>query len=294
MKVLLIGSNGQLGSDIVRTFQGKPDVALIGLTNKDIDVTDWAWTEKVVTSHSPDVVINTAAFIQVDRCEDEVELAFRVNAAAQKNLCRLCQTMDAAYVCFSTDYVFDGNQSTPYTEDDEPRPLNIYGISKLAGEQIVQYMLEKYYIVRVSGLYGMAGPFGKRGNFVDLIIEKAKKGDAIPVVDDQRLTPTHTRDVANALYALMRVDDYGVYHMTNAGDCTWFEFAEAIVQRCGLNVQLERAKTGTLGEKARRPLYSVLDNRHLRAVGIDELPDWQDALSDYLLAKGYPSDSGSY
>ncbi|HID94396.1 MAG TPA: dTDP-4-dehydrorhamnose reductase [bacterium (Candidatus Stahlbacteria)] len=284
MKVLLIGANGQLGSDIVKVFQGKNDIELFPLTHKDIEVTDFQSVKKSVALYGPEFIINTAAFHNVDRCEEEVESAFKVNAFAQVNLCKICNEKDITYVFFSTDYLFNGKKDVPYTEEDCPKPINIYGISKLAGELIIQYMLEKYYIVRVSGLYGATGPSGKKWNFVDLMLAKAKQGEKIRVVDDQRLTPTSTSDVANKLYELIHVPEYGIYHMTNEGDCTWYEFAQCVFKIADLNPNLEPCKTGSFGNKAKRPRYSVLGNYALRSLGI-EMKHWKKAVRQYLIGK---------
>lgn len=285
MKILLIGANGQLGSDIKKVFRKESDIDLVPLTDRDIDVTDDKGMESVIEAQDPDLIINTAAFVNVDLCEDEIELSFRVNAFSQKTICRLCRKIDCRYIVFGTDYVFDGNQRTPYKEEDKPGPINMYGISKLAGEQIVQYMLEKYYIIRVSGLYGVSGPVGKKYNFVDIIWERAQKGETLDVVDDQRLTPTSTWDVANKLLELIPLHGYGIYHMTNTGDCTWYEFAEEIVKLGDFKTELRRVKTGHFGEKAIRPGYSVLDNVRLREAGLKEMPHWKDALADYIKRK---------
>ncbi len=285
MKVLLIGANGQLGTDISEVFSKKPDMDLIPLTDRDIDVTDAEGTERVVRSHVPEVIVNTAAFVNVDACEDDMESPFSVNAISQGPLCRLCREMDMVYVWFSTDYVFDGNQDTPYREDDKPQPLNIYGSSKLAGENIIRTLLKKYYIVRVSGLYGVAGPVGKKYNFVDKIWEKGQRGEEIAVVDDQRLTPTSTRDVAEKLSELIPHHEYGLYHMTNSGDCTWFEFAREIIRLGGFGREIRRVQSGYFGEKAVRPAYSVLDNARLREVGLSEMRSWEEALEDYVQRK---------
>lgn len=285
MRVMLIGANGQLGFDITRVFKEKENLSLIPLTHNDIEVTDPQSVQNAISRYDPDLIINTAAFHNVERCEEEPEIAFRVNAFAQINLCRICKERKIIYVFFSTDYVFDGEKTMPYVEKDCPRPINIYGISKLAGELIIRYMLAEYYIVRVSGLYGIAGPSGKKYNFVDLMLEKAKRGEKIWVVNDQKLTPTSTWDVSNKLYELIMRAEYGVYHMTNEGECTWFEFAQEIFRIADLHPDLKPCKTGTFGEKVARPKYSVLDNHHLRTQGISEMPHWKDSLSYYIKSK---------
>ena len=183
----------------------------------------------------PDLIINTAAFHQVDVCEDEVAKAFEVNVGGLKNLAEIALSIDAALMHFSTDFVFGGyEKSTPFTEDDCPAPVSVYGISKLAGEYVLRYMMKKYYLLRVCGLYGHAGSLGKGYNFVELMIRLANEGKDIKVVDDQVLTPTSTKDIAEKLYELIQTEKYGLYHMTNSGSCSWYEFACEIFKQAGL------------------------------------------------------------
>lgn len=287
MKVMIIGADGQLGTDLVRVFQSETNWEIIPTTIRDFDITQADQCERMITTHSPDVLINTAAYIQVDLCEKELETAFRVNVFSQKHLTDLCRQNKVRYCLLSTDYVFDGGKGTPYTEEDIPNPANMYGVSKLAGEQVVRYNMDSYFIVRVSGLYGVAGPMGKRGNFVDTILERARKGEPLRVVDDQCLTPTYTLDVAKQLVSLLSTSHFGLYHITNQGACTWHAFAEEALRQCGLKNEVGKAKTGDFGELARRPAYSVLENKHLQQLGLDQMPDWKDALHHYLVSKGH-------
>src|SRR3989304_5772307 len=233
LKIALIGVNGQLGTDINSHFEGKgiKIEGLVGLT--DINVSDYKTSESIIKSIDPDLVINTAAFHDVDLCEDEARSAFEVNVIGVRNLAIICNKMDIPLMHFSTDYIFDGKKKEPYIEDDCAGPLSLYGISKLAGEQIMRYMLDKYYIIRLSGLYGHTGCAGKGNiNFVELIIKmaKAKKEKEIKVVNDQVLTPTSTMDVAEKLFELTQTGKYGIYHMTNTGSCSWYEFAREILR----------------------------------------------------------------
>jgi dTDP-4-dehydrorhamnose reductase len=283
MKIALIGIDGQLGTDINIHFSSKGmDVSgLVGL--KDIDVCDYSMSENVLGKIEPDLVINTAAFHDVDRCEDDALSALRVNVIGVKNLSAICSDMNVPLMHFSTDYVFDGKKKEPYIESDCTNPISMYGISKLAGEQLMRYMLEKYYIVRLSGLYGLADCVGKKGgNFVELMIKLAGKNKQIKVVDDQVLTPTSTRDVAEKLFELVQTGKYGVYHMTNTDSCSWYEFALEIFKLMDLNVSVMPATTEEFGAKARRPAYSVLDNVNLRKIGLADLRSWKDALKDYI------------
>lgn len=283
MKIALIGVDGQLGTDINIYFKSKglKVTGLVGL--KDIDVCDYRMSENILKEIKPVLIINTAAFHDVDRCEDEVLSAFKVNVIGVKNLAVICREMNVPLMHFSTDYVFDGKKKEPYTESDYAGPISIYGISKLAGEQLMQYMLEKYYIVRLSGLYGLADCVGKKGgNFVELMIKLAKKNKQIKVVNDQVLTPTSTRDVAEKLFELIQTEKYGIYHMTNTGSCSWYEFTREIFKLMNLTTSILPTTTEEFGARARRPEYSVLDNANLRKIGLADLRNWKEALKDYI------------
>jgi len=283
VKIALIGVNGQLGTDINIYFKSKglKVTGLVGL--KDIDVCDYRMSEIILKDIKPDLIISTAAFHDVDRCEDEALSAFKVNVIGVKNLAVICREMNVPLMHFSTDYVFDGKKKEPYTESDCPSPISMYGISKLAGEQLLQYMLEKYYIVRLSGLYGLADCVGKKGgNFVELMIKLAKKNKQIKVVDDQVLTPTSTRDVAEKLFELIQKEKYGIYHMTNTDSCSWYEFTREIFKLMNLTTSVLPTTTEEFGARARRPEYSVLDNANLRKIGLADLRNWKEALKDYI------------
>jgi dTDP-4-dehydrorhamnose reductase len=286
LKVFLIGVDGQLGSDIKKyfTLKGIQVHGLIGL--KDIDICDYESTSRLVKDSSPDLVINTAAFHNVDMCEDKVADAFQVNVAGVKNVASICKEMDLPLMHFSTDFVFDGKKMEPYVETDCPAPQSIYAISKLGGERTIQYMLEKYYLVRLSGLYGHAGCTGKGNiNFVETMLKFAKDNKKVRVVDDQVLTPTSTRDAARKLYELVQKANYGLYHMTNTGECSWYEFACEIFKLSASKVDVEPITSQELGAKAIRPAYSVLDNRNLRSAGIQDMRDWKLALKEYIDAR---------
>ena len=281
-KIALIGVDGQLGTDINNYFKGKR-MELTGLVGlKDIDVCDYKMSDSILKSIGPSLVINTAAFHDVDRCEDEAQSAFKVNVIGVKNLAIICRKMNIPLMHFSTDYIFDGKKKKPYTEDDCARPLSLYGISKLAGEHVMQYILDKYYIIRLCGLYGHAGCVGKGSiNFVEQMIKMSEKKE-IKVVNDQVLTPTSTLDVSEKLFELIQTGKYGVYHMTNTGSCSWYEFACEISRLMKLNTKVLPITTKQFGAKARRPHYSVLDNFNLRKIGLTDLRNWKEALKDYI------------
>ena len=282
MRIAIVGADGQLGSDLVRVLRPIHDV--IPLTQTEVEVTAPESVEAMLRTHRPELVMNMAAFHKVDVCEEQVEPTFAVNTYGVRTLALACRAHGAVLLHMSTDYVFGGNKahSTPYVETDTPAPINAYGISKLAGELFVRYMLDRYYILRVCGLYGVAGSAGKGGNFVELMLRLAKEGKAIKVVDDQRLTPTCTVDVAHQIAALIETKQYGLYHATGQGHCTWYEFAAEIFRQSGLTPDLGRARTGDFGEKATRPAYSVLENKALQSIGLDQMRPWHEALGAYL------------
>ena len=283
MKVFLIGVDGQLGTDIEKCFtaRGIEVQGLIGL--KEIDICDHDGSLDKIRNSKPDLVINTAAFHNVDLCEDELEMAFKVNVGGVRNIAGICKKMDIPLMHFSTDYIFDGRKTTPYVEDDCSGPSSIYAISRLGGERVVQYMLDRYYLIRLSGLYGYAGCTGKGNiNFIETMLKLAESKKEIRVVDDQVLTPTSTVDVAEKLGELIMTGKYGLYHMTNTGSCSWFEFACEIFKLMDINIDVVPVSSEEFGAKAIRPRYSVLDNTNLKDIGISDLRDWKSALEDYL------------
>ncbi|MGB9675848.1 MAG: dTDP-4-dehydrorhamnose reductase [Candidatus Bathyarchaeales archaeon] len=283
MKIVVIGSTGQLGTDLMKVL-GNGHQA-IGLTHKEIEVTDGN-SCRIIKSHHPDVVINTAAFHKTDQCEEEPMKTFLVNAVGAKNIAEISKEIGAITVFISTDYVFDGSKSEPYTEDDVPNPISTYGISKLAGELYTRQN-PKHYIVRVASLFGVAGASGKGGNFIETMITKAKGNEPIKVVDDMWMSPTYTKDAAEAIKRMIELNvPYGVYHATNSGYCSWFEFAKEIFNMTGLNPNLTPIKTHQLQMKAKRPQFSALKSTKLPRYGIITR-SWKEALREYLTEKGH-------
>ncbi|MEM3705459.1 MAG: dTDP-4-dehydrorhamnose reductase [Candidatus Bathyarchaeia archaeon] len=283
MKIIVIGSTGQLGTDLMKMLKREHET--IGLTHKEIEVTDYKSCQSI-REHYPDVVINTAAFIKVDQCEEEPLKTFAVNAIGAKNVAAVSKDVGAATVFISTDYVFDGSKGEPYTEDDAPNPINTYGIAKLAGELYTKQN-PKHYIIRVASLFGAAGASGKGGNFVETMIAKAKANEPIKVVDDMWMSPTYTRDAAETIKKVIELKvPYGVYHATNSDYCSWFEFAKEIFKITGLNPNLEPIKTQQLQMKAKRPQFSALKSTRLPRYGI-VMRSWKDALREYLTEKGH-------
>lgn len=286
MKILIIGADGQLGTDLCKVIPKKEQI--VPLTIKDIDITDKGKTLAVIEKHSPEVVINTAAYHRVDDCEDHEAEALAVNAIGVKNVAEACRAIDAALVHISSDYVFDGEKKRPYVETDIPKPQSVYGISKLAGEFCVRYLLEKYFIVRSTGLYGAAGCLGKGGgNFVENMIGRAETQPELRVVKDEVLAPTYTLDLAKKIYQLVPTNHYGLYHIVNRGECSWYEFTVKIFDLLGKKPKIIPVTASEFKTKARRPKYSVLQNAKLAELGMDDLRDWQEALKAYLAEKGY-------
>jgi dTDP-4-dehydrorhamnose reductase len=279
MKVLLIGYRGQLGSDLRKAFAGE-DLALT--SQEDMRVQDAAQVDVVVEGVRPDVILNCSAFHRVDECEERADLAFEANVFGVRNLALAAARAGAVLVHFSTDYVFDGPGRTPYVETDLPCPKCMYGVSKLSGEFLLRSLWPKHFIFRLSGLYGYAGSREKGTNFVEMMIGLARQSKPIRVVNDQVLTPTCTMDVAHAVRRLVNTDCYGLYHLTNAGECSWYEFACAIFEFAALHPDLTPVNSAAFLTKAKRPNYSVLDNRHLRDIGFPDLPHWREALECYI------------
>jgi dTDP-4-dehydrorhamnose reductase len=291
-RIALIGSNGQLGSDIVRLWpqspQGSRGDELVSLTHADLDVADQSQIRSVLSGIGPDVVINTAAYHRVDDCETELMQAFRINALGVKYLAETCRDLGAVLVHFSTDYVFDGRHTSPYSEDDPPNPVSAYGTSKTAGEHILRYVLpDEHVLVRSSGLYGVAGASGKGGNFVETMLRLARQGQQVRVVDDKVCAPTYTHDLAETLFAVLERKGRGTIHITNAGQCSWHQFAGEIFELTGMKPDFGPTSSAQFGAAARRPAYSVMANNKLRDLGIRQPRHWREALADYLRAKGH-------
>jgi dTDP-4-dehydrorhamnose reductase len=281
MKVLLLGANGQLGSDIVRLWDD-PAIQLVSATRQDADVTDDIAIQELITGVGPDVVINTTAFHNLPICESDPELAFRVNVVGGWNVAKASASAGAALVQFSTDYVFDGTKHTPYLEDDARRAVNIYGAAKIATEDVVRIANPETLVVRVSGLYGLAGSAGKGGNFVETMLRLARETNPIRVVADQMTAPTNTAEIAEALLPLVKNRVTGVVHLAAGEGCSWHTFAAAIFAICGLAPDLQVVTTAEFGAPLERPTYSVLGSTRAPALG-----HWRAGLERYLREKGH-------
>jgi dTDP-4-dehydrorhamnose reductase len=281
MDVAVIGANGQLGSSLVKAL-AKRRIGCVALTRRQADVTDIATLRDALGKHRPRIVINTAAYHRVDLCEDTPGDTFLVNAVGAHNVALAAREISAVPVYISTDYVFDGTQRTPYRESDPAHPLSVYATSKLAGETLTRIGGERFFVVRSTGLYAVGGSSGKGGNFVETMLRLSQGRTTLRVVTDQVLTPTYAVDLAEALCELIQTDAYGVYHMTNAGECSWYDFAAKIFALSGTPVDLQPTTTAEYGARAARPAYSVLDNRRMRDIGLSPMRPWDAALADYL------------
>jgi dTDP-4-dehydrorhamnose reductase len=283
MKIAVIGSTGQLGTDLVKVLQNEHEV--LSLTHQNLEVTDYNSCLALRNSR-PDIVINTAAFHKTDQCEEEPLKTFSVNAIGARNIATVSQEIEATTIFISTDYVFDGSKNEPYTEDDNPNPINTYGISKLAGELFTKQN-PKHYIIRVASLFGAAGASGKGGNFVETMITKAKKNEPISIIDDMWMSPTYTKDAALIIKKVIELKlPFGIYHGTNLGYCSWYQFANEIFKITCLNPSLKPIKTRDMQVKARRPQFSALKSAKFPKNGI-MIRDWKEALYDYLREKGH-------
>lgn len=285
MKILIIGSNGQLGSDLTAVLKQQSNVELITLTHSQIELKDKSSVYNQIVRLNPEVVINCGAYVRVDDCENNAEEAIQINSIGAGFVAEACTEVGAECVYISTDYVFDGLKQSPYTENDLTYPINVYGISKLSGEHMVRSCCSDHYIVRSSGLYGSAGSSGKGGNFVETIIDNAEQGKAFNVVNDQVLTPTFTQDLSVAIIDLINNSEYGTYHITNSGQCSWYVFAQKILEISGIKGDLSPITTEQYGAKAKRPSYSVLSNVKLSDSGRSLLRSWEKALEDYISSR---------
>jgi dTDP-4-dehydrorhamnose reductase len=260
----------------------------VGFAHEDLDVTDEESVAVAMRSIEPEWVLNTAAYHRVDDCEVNPTPTFAVNASGALNVARAAADVGSGVVFFSTDYVFGGQhreRSHPYEEVERPDPLSVYGVSKVAGEQLVMQANPRHLVVRSAGLYGTATS-RKGWTFPELMLNKARTEGALRVVTDQVLSPTFTADLADKTKELIEQDAVGLFHLTNAGECSWFEFAQGALELAGVNAKMEQISTEQMNQRARRPPYSALDTTRLETVGLSPMRPWKEALSDYLRAKG--------
>jgi dTDP-4-dehydrorhamnose reductase len=280
MKYAVLGAAGQLGRDLCPRLPGE----VIPLTRDRVDLTRPETVGAVFEELRPDVAINCAAYNFVDRAESEAETAFAVNAWGVRALAAACARVGCTLVHFSSDYVFglDESRGSPYTETDAPGPVSVYGLSKLAGEYLARALCPRHYVIRTCGLYGVWGSGGKGGNFVETMLRVAGQGKPLRVVGDQQCTPSFTADVAAATASLVQTGRFGLYHLSNAGSCSWHQFARTIFELEGVPADLASITSKEYGAAARRPPYSVLGMAAYEALGLTPMRPWPDALAAYL------------
>jgi dTDP-4-dehydrorhamnose reductase len=288
LRVAVIGAGGQVGTEVVRAARAA-GFDVLPLSHEECAVEDRAALDRALTALAPgDIVVNTAAYHRTDDCEDRPQEALAINAVGARNAALSAHTRGAAIVYYSSDYVFDGAQcARPYAESDAASPINAYGVSKLAGEMFVRLVNPQAFVLRIASVFGVAGSRGKGGNFVETMLAKARRGEKIEVVDDIVMTPTFAADAADLTVALLaRRAPPGTYHLTNAGACSWHEFATAIISGAGLDVPVAAVASASMPTRARRPAYSALASERLSSLGLSARP-WRDALTDYLRARGH-------
>ena len=276
MKVLVTGAKGQLGTDLMNELE-KRGIEGIGVDVQEMDITDAEACRRVIKNSGADAVIHCAAYTAVDAAEDNVDLCRRINGEGTRNVAQACKEADVKLMYISTDYVFDGQGTRPWEPDDERHPLNVYGQTKYEGELAVEELSDKYFIVRIAWVFGVAGK-----NFIKTMLRLGKERGAVSVVDDQIGSPTYTYDLARLLVDMIQTDKYGRYHATNEGLCSWYEFAKEIFRQAGMDVPVTPVSSDAFPAKATRPSNSRLNKDKLSENGFERLPAWQDALGRFL------------
>ena len=277
MKILITGSKGQLGHDLMNELE-KRGIEYIGVDVEEMDITDADACRRVITEAAPDAVIHCAAYTAVDAAEDNVELCRKINAEGTKNIAEVCRDLDIKMMYISTDYVFNGEGTRPWEPDDHREPLNIYGLTKYEGEVYIERLVKKFFTVRIAWVFGVNGK-----NFIKTMLRLGKERGAVSVVDDQIGSPTYTYDLARLLVDMIQTEEYGRYHATNEGLCSWYEFACEIFRQAGRDeVTVTPVDSSQFPAKAKRPKNSRMDRSKLVEKGFTPLPTWQDALGRYL------------
>jgi dTDP-4-dehydrorhamnose reductase len=286
---MIAGARGQVGSDMVEVLrEAKEDV--VALARSDLDITEPSEIRENLVEYRPDIIINCSVYHPVDECEAHPDFSFAVNTTAVRDLGRAARDFGAAVLHFSSDYVFDGKLRHPYGEEDTPSPLGVFGVSKMAGEQLLRMVLPRHFIVRTSGLYGLVGSRVKRGNFVETMLRLATRDGYVKVVNDLRMAQTYTRNVARQVLTLIRTEHYGTYHASDHGDYSWYEFAQKIFEFEGLDIDVKPVSWRDMPAVAARPSYSVLENRRLQELGLDQMQPIDVALKAYLASRKTISD----
>lgn len=276
MKIFVTGVKGQLGYDVVNELEGR-GIETIGVDIEEMDITDSTSTWAVIKEAAPDAVIHCAAYTAVDAAEDNEDICRKVNVEGTQNIAAVCKDLDIPMMYISTDYVFDGQGERPWEPDDKRNPLSVYGQTKYEGELAVQNTVDKYFIVRITWAFGVNGK-----NFVRTMLRLAETNDKITVVNDQFGAPTYTYDLAVLLADMIVTDKYGIYHATNEGNCSWYEFAREIFREADIDMEVIPVSSNAYNAKAARPVNSRMDKKKLDENGFKRLPEWQDALKRYL------------
>lgn len=280
MKVLVTGYNGQLGYDVVKRLW-ELDIESKGVDVADFDLTNKEEVQAYIRQYNPDVVVHCAAYTAVDKAEDEKELCYAVNVSGTEYIAEVCKELDAKMVYISTDYVFNGEGEEPFEVNSPVGAKNQYGLTKYRGELEVQKYLDKYFIVRVSWVFGING-----NNFIKTMLRLGKEREELNVIDDQVGSPTYTPDLAKLIVDMIQTDKYGVYHASNEGYCSWYEFTKEIFRQAGYTTKVNSITTDQYPTKAARPLNSRMSKNSLDEAGFERLPKWKDALKRYLQVMG--------
>lgn len=278
--ILVTGSTGQLGSDVVKELL-KRGYSTLSPNRSELNLCSEDNIRNYILNSNCEAIVHCAAYTQVDKAEDEKDLCIKINATATKHIVKCAKILDIPMIYISTDYVFDGTKDGEYTENDETNPINIYGESKLAGEKYVQEILDKYYIVRTSWVFNINGK-----NFIETMLRLSKANNQLSIVNDQIGSPTYTKDLSRLLVDMLETSKYGLYHATNEGYCSWYEFANTIFKLANINIDIKAINSNEYASRAKRPMNSKLSKDKLIEYGFKPLPHWEDALKDYLIRRG--------
>ena len=278
--ILVTGSTGQLGSDVVKELL-KRGYSTLSPNRSEFNLCSEDSIRNYILNSNCEAIVHCAAYTQVDKAEDEKDLCIKINATATKHIAKCAKILDIPMIYISTDYVFDGTKDGKYTENDETNPINIYGESKLAGEKYVQEILDKYYIVRTSWVFNINGK-----NFIETMLRLSKANNQLSIVNDQIGSPTYTKDLSRLLVDMLETSKYGLYHATNEGYCSWYEFADTIFKLANINIDIKAINSNEYASRAKRPMNSKLSKDKLIEYGFKPLPHWEDALKDYLIRRG--------
>jgi dTDP-4-dehydrorhamnose reductase len=276
LRAVVTGAGGQLGVDMVGCLLAQ-GFEVKGFTRSELDITDYEQSKALLTAFRPDVIVHSAAYTKVDQAETDTDEAYAINAYGSRNIAVIAENLGAKLVYVSTDYVFDGQGAAPYDEFHPTKPINVYGRSKLAGEQFVEQFHSRYFIVRTSWVYGKHG-----ANFVKTMLKLAEERDTLTVVSDQVGCPTYTKDLAACIASLVQTEKYGIYHVSNSGSCSWFEFAKAIFELAERKVDVQPVSSEQFVRPAKRPSYSVFGHKALERNGFGQMRHWKEALGAFI------------